>query len=504
MARFWLVCQVLFTKRLVLLTQEAQEPSPLYNGRDFECQLHLSRRSLLTLPTLACSAAARSRPNVVFVLVDDLRWDELGCTGHPFASTPNVDRLAREGASFGNAFASTPLCSPSRAAFLTGTYSHTNGIIDNVARDALSHRLITWPRLLHDAGYRTAFLGKWHMGNDDSPRPGFDRWVSFRGQGVYNNPTLNINGQSRPSEGYITDILTKHAVEFIGERRSQPFCLYLAHKAIHPNTQQRDDGSRSDPTQSDAPEAFIPADRHKGLYVGAVPPHRGNYLKRPHNKPALQQDLPGVIPLGPDSATKDAAILARMRTMKAVDESVGQIVEALAARRVLDDTVIIFSSDHGFFYGEHCLSAERRLAYEETIRIPLIVRYPRQFRPGSTPSQFVMNVDVAASVLTLAGVKPPNTFHGQPFWSKPYRSAVLIEYFSDTTYPRIRNMGYYAVRTNRRKYIKYRDLTGADELYDLSNDPFELNNIIRDRNAALQQMEHSLTALLHQMAAPVT
>jgi N-acetylglucosamine-6-sulfatase len=461
----------------------------------------LSRRSLLTLPLTACGAAAESRPNVVFVLVDDLRWDELGCTGHPFALTPHADRIAREGATFRNAFASTPLCSPSRAAFLTGTYSHTNGIIDNVARDALSHRLVTWPRLLHDAGYRTAFMGKWHMGNDDSPRPGFDHWVSFRGQGVYNNPALNVDGRASPSEGYITDILTNYAVEFIRQSRSQPFCLYVAHKAIHPNTQQRDDGSRVDPSQSDAPEAFISADRHKNLYAGAVPPRRGNYLKRPQGKPALQQHPAGLPPLGPDTATKDDVILARMRTMKAVDDSLGRILAALEARHVLDNTIVIFTSDHGFFYGEHCLGAERRLPYEETIRIPLIVRFPPRFRPGSTPSQFVLNVDVAASVLALAGVKPPSVFHGQPFWSKPHRDAVLIEYFSDTTFPRIRNMGYYAVRTNGWKYIKYRDLNGADELYDLRTDPFELNNRIGDKSAALQRMEQRLKRLLNQMAA---
>jgi N-acetylglucosamine-6-sulfatase len=291
-------------------------------------------------------------------------------------------------------------------------------------------------------------------------------------------------------------------VDFIQDQRSQPFCLYVAHKAIHPNTQQRDDGSRADPTQSDAPEAFIPAERHRNLYAGRIPPRRGNYLKVPQNKPALERHPSGTSPLGPETATKDAVILARMRTMKAVDDSLGGIVAALERTRLLEDTMIVFTSDHGFFYGEHCLGAERRLAYEETIRIPMLVRYPRRFQPGLNPSQLVLNLDVSASALALAGVKRPPTFHGRPLWSTPSRDAVLIEYFSDTTFPRIHKMGYSAVRTDRWKYIKYRDLDGADELYDLRKDPFELKNLIHDKTAPLQQLQRRLNHLLADTNAP--
>ncbi|MBL8221470.1 MAG: sulfatase-like hydrolase/transferase, partial [Bryobacterales bacterium] len=135
--------------------------------------------------------------------------------------------------------ATTPLCSPSRASFLTCTYAHTHTVTDNVARDALSHKLDTWPRRLHEAGYRAAFIGKWHMGNEDAPRPGFDKWVSFRGQGECNDPVLNVDGKSGRTKGYVTDLLTDHAVEFIRKEAGKPFCLYLAHKAIHPNVVQR-------------------------------------------------------------------------------------------------------------------------------------------------------------------------------------------------------------------------------------------------------------------------
>jgi arylsulfatase A-like enzyme len=458
----------------------------------------IRRRDLLL--GSAAAPQSRPRPNVVFILVDDLRFDELGCTGHPFAETPHADRLAREGANFRNAFATTPLCSPSRAAFLTGTYAHINGIVDNVARDALSHRLVTWPRLLHYAGYRTAFLGKWHMGNDDSPRPGFDRWVSFRGQGECNDPDLNIDGRNTSSRGYVTDILTGHAVDFIRRASGQPFCLYLAHKAIHPNIRQRDDGS-VDLAAAGAAEHFVAAERHRALYSGRTPPRRGNYLVAPRRKPALERHPEGTGPLGPATASGDELILARMRMMKAVDESTGAILEALEARRALDDTMVILTSDHGYFYGEHCLGPERRLAYEEAIRIPMLVRYPRRFRAGSRPSHLALGVDVAATALALAGVAPPKPFHGRPLWSGG-RDAVLIEYFSDTVFPRVRNMGYYAVRTDRWKYIHYREINGADEIYDLRDDPFELNNLIAGRRAPAAALRATLDRLLAAVGAP--
>ena len=181
----------------------------------------LTRREALAAPFFAAPLLAKdTRPNLLFILIDDLRFNAPAYAGHPFVKTPNIDRIAREGANFENAFATTPLCSPSRASFLTGRYVRSHGVLDNTDHNELSHQLITWPRLLHDAGYETGYAGKWHMGNDSTPRPGFDRWVSFKGQGVYNDPLLNIDGTETNQKGYITDILTGHAVDFLKKPRT--------------------------------------------------------------------------------------------------------------------------------------------------------------------------------------------------------------------------------------------------------------------------------------------
>jgi arylsulfatase A-like enzyme len=438
------------------------------------------RRQFLSL---ALTAAPARHPNIVFILVDDLRFDELGCTGHPFAQTPHADRLAREGALFTNAFVATPLCSPSRASFLTGQYPHRHGIIDNTDRSPQSHALVTWPRLLHDNAYETAFLGKWHMGVDDSRRPGFDEWVSFPGQGESFDPPLNVNGNAVQAKGYITDILTDHAVAFLERQRDKPFCLYLSHKAIHPNITQGADGKVSRFEEADD---FKVAPRHRDLYAGKTPPRRGNYKVVPTDKPALLQRIPGVPPLSAETATDDAMILNRMRMAKAIDEGLGRLITTLERMVTLDNTAIVLTSDHGYFYGEHCLSRERRLAYEEAIRIPLVIRYPKVYKPRTRIQAMTTSTDLFSMCLGWAGVPAPPV---------PKRDAVLIEYYSDTVFPRVRKMGYQAVRTERWKYIHYREIEGADELYDLRSDPFELKNRIKDPRAPLAALQAKLAQL---------
>jgi N-acetylglucosamine-6-sulfatase len=460
---------------------------------------------------LACNTSVikekgrKNRPNIIVVLVDDMRWDEFGEAGHNFIKTPNIDRLAKEGANFKNAFATTPLCSPSRACFLTGLYAHTNGIIDNTARNEQSHRLNTFPKQFHDSGYSTAFIGKWHMGNDDSKRPGFDYWVSLKGQGEAIDPVLNINGKQQIVKGYVTDILTDYSLQFINQERDRPFLLYLAHKALHPNIAQRDDGKVVNIGEG----GFIPAKRHLGMYDEAVFNRRPNYNIPPLDKLALMRKIAGLPPLSPQTSTKEKTIRERSEMLMAVDEGVSALLKALADKKELDNTIVVFTSDHGYWYGEHCLDDERRLAYEEAIRIPMLIRYPPAIKAGAKPEQMVSAIDLAPTLLEMAGMIPAEHLQGKswlPIFNgsvNDWRKSILVEYYSDTVFPRILNMGYKAVRNHRYKYIQYTELKGMDELYDLSNDPYELHNRINDpaMAAILNEMKDELNRLLLQSGA---
>jgi len=469
----------------------------------------LSRRRFLELTgasglalTLPCRPGAETEapPNIIAIVVDDLHWDDIGAADHPFVQTPHIDRLAREGARFANAFSTTPLCSPSRASLLTGLHAHAHGVTDNTDHSPLTHRLATFPRDLQAAGYETAFIGKWHMGVDETARPGFDYWAAMRGQGEAHNPHLNEGGGTRRVEGYVTDVLTDRAVRFIERDRDRPFMLFLAHKAIHPNVLQRADGS----VAAIRGGGFIPADRHRGMYADAAIPRGPSFGVPPADKPALWRRLSGVPDLGPDTATSDTEIRDRLEMLMAVDDGLGRILESLERRGELDNTAIAFTSDHGYFYGEHGLSAERRLAYEETIRIPLLMRYPRLIEAGAVPRRMALTIDLAPTFLELAGVAVDRPLHGRSLvpllrgQTESWRRSLLVQYYSDTVFPRIRSMGYRAVRTGRARYIRYGELAGMDELYDLAADPYELRNLITAPEAGpmLKQMQAELERLV--------
>lgn len=433
--------------------------------------------SLLSITGFARSA---DRPNIVFIITDDQRFDYLGCMGHPVLKTPNIDRLAHEGAIFKNFFVVTPLCSPSRASFLTGQYPHAHKIINNdrIGLDAISHTLVTFPRVLRESGYETAFIGKWHMGSDDSRRPGFDRWLSFRGQGVYIDGVVNDDGKELQLTGNMTDYLNDQAAAFVAKPHDKPFAMYLAHKAVH--------------------RPYLPPARFDALYADYKFKPPENPKSDAEGKKALTRKvdekvdvlrMEGAIPEPAEPRrgrgnTPQEIVRDQLRCIAAVDEGVGRILGALEKSGQLDNTIIIYTSDNGYLMGEHGLFDNKRWAYEESIRVPFIVRYPKLIKGGSVVEAMVLNIDVAPTLLELANAKPITKLHGKSFVPQmknpaaPGRASFLAEYFLEKVGPRVQD--WQAVRTDRWKYIHYPTLEGMDELYDVQADPHEWKNVINE------------------------
>jgi N-acetylglucosamine-6-sulfatase len=416
------------------------------------------------LPSEKVSAAGNGPPNMVFILTDDHRWDALSAMGHPFLQTPNLDRLADEGVLFENAFVTTSLCSPSRASFLTGQYAHSHGVVTN--HTPWDNRNVTFLEQLSAAGYETAFIGKWHMPGDELPDlRGVDRFVSFTregGQGVYYDCPLIIDGVETKRPGrYITEDLTDLALDFITRERQKPFCLYLSHKAVH--------------------FGYRPPPHLKGRYRDVdlkLPPESDPWITYTNGHPFVG----AIFPL-------DFLYRNYCETVISVDEQVGRILEALDAMGITENTVVIYAGDNGHFWGEHGLY-DKRLAYEESIRIPFIVRYPRLIQdPGRRARQMVLNIDLAPTLLELAGIVPPAALQGQslvPIFetaATPGRTAWLYEHFPVFPIP---IPGITAIRTERYKYVEYQKGLRPTELFDLKEDPREKINLIQTPQGANQ------------------
>jgi N-acetylglucosamine-6-sulfatase len=441
------------------------------------------------------------KPNFIVILIDDLRYDEFGAGGHPYLKTPHIDRLAAEGVLFERAFHTTPICSPNRASIVTGQYASRHGIIDNVARDAMSHRLANYHLALQKLGYETAHVGKWHMGNDGMPRPGYGHWVSFDGHGSLVDPKLNVNGHYEQRSGYMTDLLNQEALAFVECKRSKPFALFFAHKAVHPDAHQAADGS----LDMSRFGGYIPAERHRGLYADGVFPKKPNMLpvrEIVKQKPAwaeafaLKGSERSQALLAAIQAGTQEEIRQRARMMASVDEGVGMLLDALARQGKLDDTLLLFLGDNGYFFGEHGLGPERRFAYEEGIRSPFVLRYPRKARAGARNRDLVICQDIAPTLIELAGGRPGAQVQGRslvPLLSgrrRGWRKSFLVEYWAEQAMPWLVGMTYKAVRTDRYKLIHWVNRGAAgelDELYDLERDPWELKNLARGaRHAAVR------------------
>ncbi|MGZ5119064.1 MAG: sulfatase-like hydrolase/transferase [Burkholderiales bacterium] len=450
------------------------------------------------------------KPNVLVILIDDLRYDEFGAGGHPYMKTPNIDRIANEGMLFERAFHTTPICSPNRASILTGQYASRHGIIDNVARDQASHRLPNYHLELQRLGYETAHIGKWHMGNDGKPRPGYDYWVAFDGHGRLNDPRLNENGTYVQRHGYITDIMNEMAVEFLNRKHDKPWSLFFAHKAVHPDAEQAADGTFK-------MDGYVVAERHKALYRNCVFPKKPNMLPDAEivkQKPAwaealeLKKSKESRALLDAIHAGEQEEIRLRAAMMASVDDGVGMLFEALEAKGDLDNTIIFFLGDNGYFFGEHGLGPERRFAYEEGIRAPFTVRYAKRIKAGSRSKNLVLCQDIAPTLIELAGGKPGKHVQGRsllPLFSgkrSGWRKSILLEYWAENAYPWLVGMTYKSVRTERHKYIHWinRSRNGElDELYDLDKDPYEIANV--NKRPAYRVVKERLQRELRKLTA---
>ncbi|MCC9658320.1 sulfatase family protein [Rhodopirellula halodulae] len=429
--------------------------------------------------------------NVVFILTDDHRFDAMGCAGHPFLETPNLDSIAANGTHIKNAFVTTSLCSPSRASILTGLYTHKHRVIDN--NRLVPDGTLFFPQYLQRAGYDTAFVGKWHMGgHHDDPRPGFDHWVSFRGQGNYLPPgpkyTLNVNGDRVKQKGYITDELTDYAVDWLKQRSDdKPFFLYLSHKAVHSN--------------------FTPAERHQGRYaeedLSFLP--TGKELSAEKNTPRWVRDQKnswhGIDFSYHSDKGLDYLYRRYCESVLAVDDSVGRVLQQLKDMGIHDDTLVIYMGDNGFMWGEHGL-IDKRVSYEASIRVPMLMQCPNLFEGGKPIENVIGNIDVGPTILHAAGLQTPEYMDGQSFLDLPndrdadWRKYFLYVYYWEKNFPQTPTQ--FALRGDRFKYITYYGLWDTDELYDLQTDPDELNNLIHDPNykSVAKEMENQLYSML--------
>jgi arylsulfatase A-like enzyme len=434
-------------------------------------------------------AAAKEKPNLVIFLGEGLRYDELSCAGNPILQTPHMDRIAREGMTFQNAFVTNALCLPSRASLLTGLYSHSINATGNepaknsddqkqTGNGPIPHDIPLVSELLHQAGYEVAFFGKAHIKHALQDRY-WDYYFGFNGRTDYYNPTLieGVAGKfSEPKryEGYLDDVVTDRALAWLEQKRDKPFCIFLNPFAPH------------------AP--FYRARRHLDLYNGVKIPKPATFdddLKGYPGKPrafAEANNKIGTTILGDDNPRSlEEVVKDHYAGVVDNDENLGRVVDLLGRAGTLDDTAVIVTSDHGFFLGEWRMY-DKRFMHEPSIRVPLLVRYPRLVKAGTTSSEMALNVDIAPTLLELASVRAHNAMHGQSLVSilksespKNWRKDWLYEYFEYPQWEHVRP--HRGVRTERYKLIHYYQLAAFPnepeefELYDLEKDPGELHNL---------------------------
>lgn len=450
---------------------------------------HLSILLLLALSIVpfARAADAPRKPNVLMIITDDQRWDCMGIAGHPYLKTPNIDRLGNEGVYFKNYFCTTSLCSPSRASLLSGVYAHTHGVTNNFTEYPLN--LPSFPRALHDAGWETGYIGKYHMGEEnDEKRPGFDYFVTTKGQGKYFDNEFNVDGQRKLVKGYYTHVVTDMALDWLKKPRSKPFMLILGHKAPHsfytpePKYEHAFDG-----VKVPYPPTAFTLDDKPTWYKQRLDTWHGIYgplfewrKKFPDRSPAAVKDF--------ENMTH-----AYWATILSVDDSVGKLYEQLKSSGQLDNTIILFTGDNGLLNGEHGM-VDKRTAAEPSLRLPMVARLPGVIPTtagkAKTIDQQVLTLDVCPSILEMCGLEIPKNIQGRSFvklvrdgTDASWRKAWYYEYNYEKQFPYTPNIR--AIRTDRWKYIHYPHGDGGPdrykaELYDLQTDPEENKNLIDD------------------------
>lgn len=419
----------------------------------------------------ARSPAARQEGprNVVFILSDDHRFDFLSALDRPgtpsFLETPHMNRMLNGGAHLSNAFVTTSLCAPSRASILTGQYAHEHQVLTN--QPPMAPLELTFPELLQERGYETAFVGKWHLYHRDTaaPRPGFGHWVSFTGQGRYVGQNLNVNGQRVERKGYLTDDLTAYALDWLRQRDDdRPFFLFLSHKAVH--------------------RPWRPPPRHRGRYADAPIDRPKTFDETKHgrsDKPTWvenqRQNKLGV-------ANRDFERLYRRycETLLSLDESVGAVMDYLDETGLAPSTLVLYTGDNGFLMGEHGL-VDKRVVYEPSIRVPLLAYAPGLVEPGTDVSDVVTNIDVAPTILDVAGIDVPDAMQGRSFrplltgdGGNGWENTLLYEYFWDPSFPYPPTQ--FAFRSKRYKYVFSYGRSDKNEFYDLQRDPRERDNLV--------------------------
>ncbi len=452
--------------------------------------IRVVRSCLAIAVVLSLAGCARQReapvrrPNILFILIDDLRWNATGYAGSPVVKTPNVDRIASEGVNFRNAFCTTSLCSPSRASILSGLYAHRHGVTNNFTEYPAS--LPSFPAMLQKAGYQTAYVGKYHMGeNNDAPRPGFDYFVTHKGQGKYFDTEFNLNGERREVvKGYYTTVVTDLALDWLKrDHAGKPWLMMIGHKAPH-------SFYTPEPKYAHAFDAVPVRYPASAFSLDDKPEWIRQRLTTWHGIYGPLFDLRKTFPDARPEAVDDFAnmVHAYWGTILSVDDSVARLTDWLRQTGQLDNTIIVFIGDNGLLEGEHGM-VDKRTMHEPSIRIPLAVRYPGLTTTAKTIDAQVLTEDLAPSLLELAGAPALPDIDGRSWVSlvksgdPSWRKSWFYYYNYEKQFPYTPNVR--GVRTEDWKYVHYPHGDGsADrhmaELYDLRHDPDELKNLIAD------------------------